>query len=163
MIFATESDDLQFGFAEDSSGTLAALGVNTFFTGDAAYNIDVNQLVSEDPRLFAASRGGIGHDTGNAELLATFMNEPLESRNGSSLAQSYDAWIGEVAQSASLSQAVAEGFQAFHTTLEGEHLGLTGVSLDEEAVNMIMFQRTFQASARLITTISEMLDVLVNL
>jgi flagellar hook-associated protein 1 FlgK len=113
--------------------------------------------------MFAASRGGIGLDTGNAEALASFLNEPLESRNGSSLAQVYDAWIGEVAQSASLSQAVGDGFQAFYTTLEGEHLGLTGVSLDEEAVNMITFQRTFQASARLITTISEMLDVLVNL
>jgi flagellar hook-associated protein 1 FlgK len=159
----SESDDLQFGFAEDSSGALAALGVNTFFTGDAAHNIGVHQLVVQDARLFAASQAGINLDTGNAEHLAAFMNQPLESRNGSSLAQVYDAWIGEVAQSASLSQAVADGFQAFHTTLEGEHLGLTGVSLDEEAVNMIMFQRTFQASARLITTISEMLDVLVNL
>ncbi len=159
----SESADLQFGFAEDSSGTLAALGVNTFFTGDSAYNIHVHELVANDARMFAASRGGIGLDTGNAEALASFLNEPLESRNGSSLAQVYDGWIGEVAQSASLSQAVADGFRAFHTTLEGEHLGLTGVSLDEEAVNMITFQRTFQASARLITTISEMLDVLVNL
>lgn len=58
---------------------------------------------------------------------------------------------------------MAEGFRSFHATLEGEHLGLSGVSLDEEAVNMMTFQRSYQASAKVISTIDELLDVLVNL
>ena len=58
---------------------------------------------------------------------------------------------------------MAEGYRAFQQSLEGEHLGLSGVSLDEEAVNMMAFQRSFQASAKVISTISELLDVLVNL
>jgi flagellar hook-associated protein 1 FlgK len=37
-----------------------------------------------------------------------------------------------------------------------------GVSLDEEMSNMILFQRSYQASARVITTVDEMLDTLVN-
>ncbi len=159
----SESSDLVFSFAEDTGGVLAALGINTFFAGTGASDIGVQELIARNPARFAASRGGIGLDTANAEAMASFLNAPMENRNGASLAQVYDIWIGEVAQSASLSQSVAEGFRAFQTTLEGEHLGLSGVSLDEEAVNMITFQRTFQASARLITTISEMLDVLVNL
>jgi flagellar hook-associated protein 1 FlgK len=58
---------------------------------------------------------------------------------------------------------MAEGYRSFQATLEGEHLGLSGVSLDEEAVNMMTFQRMYQASARVIQTISELLDVLVRL
>jgi flagellar hook-associated protein 1 FlgK len=75
---ASESNGLQFGFAEDSSGTLAAVGINSFFTGDSAGNIGVHQLIADDPRLFAASRAGIGVDTSNAEDLAAFMNQSLE-------------------------------------------------------------------------------------
>ncbi|MFZ0160269.1 MAG: flagellar basal body rod C-terminal domain-containing protein, partial [Kineosporiaceae bacterium] len=38
----------------------------------------------------------------------------------------------------------------------------SGVNLDEEMTGMLMFQRAYQASARVITTVDEMLDTLVN-
>jgi flagellar hook-associated protein 1 FlgK len=75
----------------------------------------------------------------------------------------YEELAGSVTQSAAVAKAVTEGYRVFHSTLEGEKLGFSGVSLDEEAINMITSQRMFQASARMITTISELLDVLVNL
>jgi flagellar hook-associated protein 1 FlgK len=71
--------------------------------------------------------------------------------------------MGDTAQSSALSKAVAEGYRSFHSTLESEHLGMSGVSLDEEAVNMMAYQRTFQAAAKVISTISELLDFLVRL
>jgi flagellar hook-associated protein 1 FlgK len=37
-----------------------------------------------------------------------------------------------------------------------------GVNLDEEMTNMLLFQRAYQASARVITTVDEMLDTLIN-
>lgn len=37
-----------------------------------------------------------------------------------------------------------------------------GVSLDEEMTNLLLFQRSFQAASRVITTIDEMMDTLVN-
>jgi flagellar hook-associated protein 1 len=40
---------------------------------------------------------------------------------------------------------------------------VSGVSLDEEMTDLIRFQRAFEASARLITTISDMLETVVNL
>ena len=58
---------------------------------------------------------------------------------------------------------MTEGFLTFARTLEGQHLGMTGVSVDEEAVKMIAYQRAFQASARFISTIDELLNTLVNL
>ena len=38
----------------------------------------------------------------------------------------------------------------------------SGVNIDEEMTNLLQFQRAYQASARLITTVDEMLDTLVN-
>jgi flagellar hook-associated protein 1 len=158
-----ESDHQEFSFGNDTSGVLAALGLNTFFSGTDARNIGITAAVAHDVTKLAISRGGIGEDTHNGELLANLLNTPLESDNGLSLAQRYEQWMGETAQASALSQSIAEGYRSFHDTLESKHLGLSGVSLDEEAVNLMAYQRNYQAAAKVISTISEMLDILAEL
>jgi flagellar hook-associated protein 1 len=68
-----------------------------------------------------------------------------------------------MAQDINVNSGIADGLRNFYKTLEGQHLSISGVNLDEEAVKMIFYQRAFQASSRLIQTSSELLDVLVNL
>ena len=155
--------DFTFAFAEDTSGVLAALGLSTFFTGSSAADISVSEALHDDPGKFAASRAGVGADTENAVLLADFMDAPLESLDGQSLAELYDGFMLETTQAASVTRSATEGFRVFQKTLESEHLGLTGVSIDEEAVKMIMYQRAYQASARYIAAIDELLEQLVRL
>ena len=48
-------------------------------------------------------------------------------------------------------------------TLDAGAQAVSGVNLDEEAIDMIMLQRTYQASARYIATLSDLLDILVAL
>ena len=163
LVLRADSPLVEFAFARDSSGTLAALGLGTFFTGTTAGNMGVNQLVRDDPGKFAASKSGMGADADNAAELAAFLDRELASQNNQTISVMYDRLVGEIAQSAAVARSVAEGFRVFHQTLEGQHLAITGVSLDEEAVKMIAYQRAFQANARLVATLSEMLDVLVNL
>lgn len=160
-----KSDSLlvEFSFGGDTSGVLAALGINTFFKGSKASDIGVNSDVKEDPGLFAASRNGIGEDTEIAVKLANLLTTPLASQNGTSLAVLYDRFTAEVSQGASVTNSVTEGYRVFQQTLEGQLLAITGVNLDEEAVRMIQYQRSFQASARVISTINDLLEVLVNL
>lgn len=160
---AAEAADIEFGFAQDTSGLLAALGLNTFFTGSSAADIGVNAALRNDPHLFAASQHGFGEDADNAALLADFARRPLESRSGASLAEFYEQIVAETTQAAAVTQSVTEGFRMFRNTLEGQHLALSGVSIDDEVVNMITYQRVYQASARFIAAIGELLDVLVNL
>jgi flagellar hook-associated protein 1 FlgK len=154
---------LTFGFANDTSGVLASLGVNTFFTGTGASNIGINSIVQTDPAKFAASSGGIAEDTGIAVQLANLLNAPLTSLGGSNLAVRYDRVIGEVTQGSAVTKSVADGFRSFHGTLEGQLLAIQGVNIDEEAIRMITYQRAFQASARVVSTINELLETLVNL
>jgi flagellar hook-associated protein 1 FlgK len=158
-----DSSLVTFGFANDTSGVLAALGVNTFFSGTGAANIGVNELISRDPARFAASSGGIAEDTATAVKLANLLDTPLGSLGGSKLSVQYDRMVGEVTQGAAVTKSVADGFRTFHSTLDSQLLALQGVNIDEEAIRMITYQRAFQASAKVISTINEMLDVLVNL
>ncbi|HZK43216.1 MAG TPA: flagellar hook-associated protein FlgK [Syntrophomonadaceae bacterium] len=46
--------------------------------------------------------------------------------------------------------------------LEGKRQSISGVSLDEELINMIKFQHAYNAASRFITTIDEAIDVIVN-
>ncbi len=153
----------EIAFANDTSGILASLGLNTFFSGDSALNLGVSATVRDDPSKFAASNEGVGESTGNAVLLADFLDRPLESHSGASLGELYDRVHGGVTQQAAVANSVFEGLLVFEETLNGQHLAISGVSLDDEAVKLITYQRAYQAAARFIATISELFDVLVSL
>ena len=71
--------------------------------------------------------------------------------------------LNEVTQGSSIAQSVAEGFRVFEGTVDGQNQAVSGVSIDEEAIKMITLQRIYQASARYIQTISELMDILVNI
>jgi flagellar hook-associated protein 1 FlgK len=158
-----DSSDVEFSFGPDSSGALASLGVNTFFSGTGAADVSIRTEVKKNPSLVAASQDGIGQDTKTAELLAGLYERKLSSRDGASLADGYQRLLADVTQQSANVTAVADGFRTFKTTLEGQKLGQTGVNVDEEAVNMMQYQHAFQANAKLIQTISDLLDLLVAL
>lgn len=159
----SESANIDFSFAQDTSGALAALGLNTFFTGSDSYSIAVNDVVLTDPRKFNASLGGIGVDAKNVEILGGFATRPLESAGGATITDIYDRIAAGVTQASAVAKSVADGFRAFQQTLEGQHFAISGVNLDQETVKMLTFQRMFQASARFVATVNELLGMLVEL
>jgi flagellar hook-associated protein 1 FlgK len=68
-----------------------------------------------------------------------------------------------MAQGSASTKSATEGLRTFQRTLEGQHFAVSGVNLDEEAIKMISYQRAFQASAKIITTVNDMLETLLNL
>jgi flagellar hook-associated protein 1 FlgK len=163
LILRSDSEELQFGFANDTSGLLAAIGINTFFTGSRAKNLAVNQVLLTDGSKFSASADGIGVGTENGLRLIALHDASLDSLDGNSLTGLYDQLVNKTTQGSTVAQAVAEGLRVFESTLDAGAQAVSGVNLDEEAIRMISLQRTYQATARYISTLSELLDLLVNL
>ncbi len=166
LVINSDSDAIEFSFSGDTSGALAALGLNTFFTGSNARDIGVNQVLQEDSASgakFAASGDGLGTGNGIALELMTLNDKSLGSLDGGSITGVYDQLINDNTQGATVSAAVADGLRVFEGTLAAEVAAVSGVNLDEEAIDMIMLQQTYQASARYISTLSEMLDIIVAL
>jgi len=159
----SDSPDQTFAFADDTSGLLASLGLNTFFQGSSAFDIAVNPVVKASPATFASSLQGIGADTVLASRLAALFETPLSEQGSASLAVLYDRLVGQVAENSSVARALAQGARVFEQTLRSQKLAISGVNLDEEAVRLIAFQRAFQASARYIATLSELFNLLVNI
>jgi len=150
-------------FSNDSSNTLAALGINTFFNGKDANEISVNSALVDNPNLLAVGTGGGAGDNSNAVRLATFMEQPLDSLGGFSLDEFYERVVTQVAEGASAESAIADGFSSFQASLLGQRQQISGVSLDEEAIRILEMQHGYTASARIISTLEELFNTLVSL
>lgn len=155
--------NFEIRFGDDSSGVLAALGINTFFTGSDSRSIGINDTIASNQNLFAAGQGGGPGDNRNALLLAQVLDQPVTSLGGISLISAYESAITGVAQGAAAEQATAQGLVTFRQSLLSQREQFSGVSLDEEAVRLIEFQQAFAASARIIQTVDELFQTLVSL
>ncbi|MDG2221799.1 MAG: flagellar hook-associated protein FlgK [Rubripirellula sp.] len=163
VAITTNSPTVSFTFGEDTSGFLSAMGINNFFNGNNAIDIEVSPRLIENSDHLAISSGGINEDTDILMELVDIVDKPLAELNDRSARQMYDDSISMLGQKIALQQSATEGLRSFHATLEGKNLAITGVNIDEEAIDMITYQRSFQASSRVIAAASEMLELLVNL
>ena len=158
-----DGPNLEFDFANDNSGVLAALGLGTFFTGFSAAESGVRKELVNELKSLAISRNGFGENVENGVKLAGFLDQRLASQDEVTLTSLYDQFAGGTIQASAVARSVADGLRIFQQTVEGEQLAISGVNIDEEAVQMIAHQRAFQASARLIATASELLELLMAL
>ena len=163
LTLAADSGAVEISFSQDSSGVLASLGINNFFTGKDASDIAVNQTIKDDPQMLAASKNGEKGDNQTARLIAALEGQPLAGLGGQSLKDRYETVIGRIANTASTAKTDAESTQGVLETLATQRDAISGVSLDEEAVNLMREQRAFQGAARLITTVNELMDVVLNM
>ncbi len=162
--FSIESNaNVKFTFGEDTSGFLSAMGLNTFFTGQGASDIQVNGLLKNNSDYLAISRGGIGADTVTLTSMMDLVDKPLDSLGGKSVRGIYDATVAQLGQKVNLQKSVTSGANDFYSTLQSQHMAITGVNIDEESIKLISYNRAFQASARVISTASEMLDLLMKI
>jgi flagellar hook-associated protein 1 FlgK len=153
----------EISFSQDSSGVLAALGINTFFTGADAGDIAVNTSLKTRPGLLAAARNGQPADNQTALAIARLETQSLVSLGGVSLKDSYEGIVNGIASQAARAQSDAEAADAIRETLSAQREALSGVSLDEEAVNLMRSQRAFQGAARVISVVDEMMRTVLAL
>ena len=123
----------------------------------------MNAVVQNDHQFFAVSKGGGPSDGSNAVELLDFINKPLAVLGSDNLDRFYDVIVSSVGQQSASEEAIAEGLSAFRDSLNNQRDQYSGVSLDEEAVRVLEFQRSFQAAARLVSTIDELFTVLLTM
>lgn len=118
----------------------------------ATMSLDANVL--GQPARIAAAQAAFTGDNQNALAIAR-----LNSTNGYNL--TYDALVAQVGLDVQSSQTVVKQGEAFMKQLTTLRDSQSGVSLDEELANLIQYQRSYQASAKLVTTATEMMDVVL--
>jgi flagellar hook-associated protein 1 FlgK len=157
------SDAVDVSFSQDTSGVLSALGINTFYTGRDARDIALNQALQSKPTLLAAARNGEEGDNQTARAIAALEGQPVATLNGASLEDSYQAMVNQVGVATSTAKTEAEAAGVVRETLESQREALSGVSLDEEAVNLMRQQRAFQGAARVVAVVDELMKTILGM
>jgi flagellar hook-associated protein FlgK len=157
------SDTLAFDVASDpdTSNVLTALGLNTFFKGSDASTIGVTQYIQDDVSRIGAASGDSPGDNTNALRLADVQNN--SATEDSSFRDYLSGIVSELGVDAQVKAGEEESFSSVLLNLENRRQSLSGVSIEEEMINIIRFQQAFQASARYVTTMTELGEILINL
>ncbi len=163
-LFTLDADTgYELSFSDDTSGALAALGVNTFFTGQSASTFGVNQTVLDDPTMLAVGGSHIPGSNETALALADLQEVEIDGLGGVTMREYWQNSVNNLAVRTSAATAAVESAGIVRDSLYAQHQAVSGVSLDEESINLLTFQRQFQAASRFITVIDEMLQVLLSI
>ncbi len=169
-------NDPKYSFAagSDATGLLAALGMNAFFTGSGAQDIAVSSDLRNDPRRIAAGKvdggyeGNVG-DNDTAKAISALLTEKVrvstmwQTTTGQSLSEYYNSLVGKVGSDTRTSKSNASYNKALNDDLETRQASVSGVNLDEEMTNLIKFQHSYTAAAKLISTADQMLQTILGL
>ncbi|HTX16250.1 MAG TPA: flagellar hook-associated protein FlgK [Candidatus Baltobacteraceae bacterium] len=118
-------------------------------------------VVISDPSLVAASSDGTSGSNGNANALAAIANQPIA--DGETPADYYSGTVFQIGNAVSNATAEQTAAQQVTQQLQNQIGALSGVSLDEEAANLTQFEQAYDASARVVTMISDMMTEAINL
>src|SRR3984957_15545130 len=114
-----------------------------------------------DPSLLAASSDGTSGSNGNLAVLSAVGTPPLA--NGETPINSYSSIVFQVGDATSNTSADADSSGLILQQLQDQRGSVSGVSLDEEASNLIQYQTAYQAAARVVSTVNALLSDAVNL
>lgn len=150
------------------------LGKNTngvdFFdpTGLSARSIKISDAIDKDVNLIAAAGlpGGASSDNQNLMELNNLFDKGFELPIGSGVnlkpKEFMNSMISNLGVDAQAAIRLGENQGYLLDEIDGQRMSISGVHLDEEMSNMVKFQHAYNASARMITTMDEMIDVIIN-
>ena len=134
----------------------------SFFAGAGAGDIRVSDAVRSDLGAIAVAAGPDSPGDGRIALdIANLQREEITSL-GDTAGGFYGTLVARLGLDVEQANNMVKSQEALVQFLNASRESLAGVSLDEEAVQMLGAQRAYQAASRVITAVDEMLDRLIN-
>ncbi|MBR55005.1 hypothetical protein CMK19_14695 [Candidatus Poribacteria bacterium] len=135
-----------------------------FFTGESINDMAVNlSLVHSPEKIGVSSRPD---EPGNNEIafsITAKRNEFVMSNGTQTLEEYYASTMTIIGIQSQQAQRNEENNGLLTSQLESFRESVSGVSMDEEMVNLIQFQRAYEAAARYISTVDQVMQTLINM
>ena len=140
-----------------------------YYDNMTAFNFCVSQELIEDPRLLAASDTGLISDGANEDIsnnniilgFAALKDNQTLFNEGS-----VNSFIVSVNSALGIDTKQAKNFTEFYTdvvtSVDNQRIQVSGVSMNEEIVNVVKYQQLYKASCQIINAINEIYDMTIN-
>jgi flagellar hook-associated protein 1 FlgK len=147
----------------DTSGLLAAAGINTFFSGNNASNIAVCSDISDEPNRIATALGGDITDNNNALRMADLRNQAVTDLDDLTPGEYYRRLITDIGQQISFKQTHQENVEVLVQNLASQQSEIGGVNINDEAARMLIFEQMFKAMAKYLSTLQSSLSTIMEI
>jgi flagellar hook-associated protein 1 FlgK len=135
-------------------------GINFFSNYENGY-LEINKEILSDVNKIAVSGDGTDGNNSVAKSIAALKTKKLS--DGLTISDNYSNLVSSIAYEKVLQDQNSESFDLVVSQLQEQKSNYSGVSLDEEMTDVIKFQRSYEASAKLINIADEMLQTLLNM
>jgi len=147
----------------DTSGLLAAAGINTFFRGNNASTIEVcTDIVSEAGRI-ATALGADMTDNINVLRLAALRDEAVSSLDDMTPGEFYRQLVTDTGRQISVEQMQQNNSEAIIQNLSNQQSEISGVDINDEAAQLLIFEQMFQAMAKYITSVQSTVATIMEI
>jgi len=147
----------------DTSGVLAAAGINTFFSGDNASDIAVSSDILAAPGRIAASLGADMTDNANALRMEALRNEAASSLDNMTPGEFYRRMTADIGQRVAIRQIHQNNIEAMVQSIANQQNEVSGVNINDEAARLLIFEQMFKAMAKYLTTIQSSLTAVMQI
>lgn len=161
QIAAGSNNTITFG--RDTSGIVSALGINSFFSGSTAGNIAVNADLIDHPEWLAAATSHQPGDGSNAGAIAALTDDRKAAPGTLSISGQWRSIVSALATRSRYAKNSSEASHNVSQSLQSQRESISGVNNDEEAVHLMTYQRSFQATARYISLVDQLMSELLGL
>ncbi len=131
-----------------------------FFDSYDKGNLVINSNIKSDVNFIATSADGTNGNNDIALQIAELSNAKII--NGQSLVTSYSNFVSGIGNTISMCKLNNESNSLVLQQLEQQKSSYSGVSLDEEMTNVLQFQKSYEAAAKLIKVADELFEILLN-
>lgn len=146
----------------DTSGLLAAAGMNVLFNGNSAATMGVCQDLLAHPELLATAIGADLSDNLNVVRMAELAQAPLPELGDATPSEFYQLLVARVGEDIHLRQARQTSVENVLQQLVNQRDGVSGVDINEEAAKLLVFERMFQAMAKFLNVQDQSLQYLLE-
>lgn len=146
----------------DTSGILAAAGINTFFQGSDAERLAVVSRIQNDPTQVATALGSDLSDNRNIRRMSDLVNTAVADLDDRTVSAYYQTLVTNLGQDISIIESRQDNLEAVLQGLGTRRTEISGVDINEEAARILMFEQMYQAMAKYINTINDNMKLLMD-
>ncbi len=168
-IIGKTNENYTIAINDNGTNFAGVTGVNRLFSGDSASSIKIDASIKNNPASLSAHKAPIdgNSDLANDMVALQYENLTFHKVDGETSTQGLEEFYryssAKIASDAHKATINKEAAEVLNKTISDEFKSVSAVDMDEELVNLMVYQTAYQANAKVITAIDKMIETLLGM